>query len=198
MSTRHLAFALLSLAACNTTTAREHAELDLDCPAAEIDSVPLAPGPGLGSNTYRDTGCGGLAYYFCDQDGEDCYITGPATRVTGPLSIDGVPFVPGGSNVCNTGYADGFFGVEIDDEAGDSLRLIQDPTDLSSSALFIAADGSRSNDMAQVDLVLSVTPTGRNPSASDISGTAKLLAAPDGAGIVGELQLTACRAPGSL
>ena len=184
----------------STVTAQQQAVTDLDCPLDEIESVELGSWAGSGSsNLYQETGCGGLGFYVCTDNlgltgGSSCgLITEEPTQVAGQVMVDRVAFVPAGPDVCETGYSDGFFGVEIDDGTGDSIHLIQDPVDGSTSAVYVDAAGTSSPSFAScVDLHLTKHMEPATTATPLLAGTANLACSAGSRTITGLLTFHEC------
>jgi hypothetical protein len=141
--------AALALAGCEPSDAQEADEAradaarDLPCLAASLDVDQV------GGDTFLVTGCQAAATYLCGQaaafsKSAECWRT-TLTEAWSTVTVNGVPFVPTGSGLCQSGDGEGmaFNGVDLHDAAGDTLRVVETPG-LAFESLAIMADGTSS------------------------------------------------------
>ena len=110
------------------------------------------------------------------------------SKVTGTLEVDGAPF---NVELCRSGQAFGFSGIELTDTSGQRLRLLANADGTCTAALF--KSGSNTGDrLGQCGALSMEAQSSRINSITNLQGTAKLSCEAVNRKVVGDVQFENC------
>lgn len=115
-------------------------------------------------------------------------LMGCQSKVTGKLEVDGSPFT---IQLCRSGQAFGFSGIELTDETGRRLRLIANADGTCTAALF-KGDNTIGEQLGQCGTLTMKAQSSRINSITNIQGTAKLDCEAASHKVVGDIEFENC------
>lgn len=115
-------------------------------------------------------------------------MMGCQSKVTGTLEVDGAPFAV---QQCRSGQAFGFSGIELNDAAGNRLRLLANADGTCTAALF-KGDSATGDRLGQCGALTMEAQSSRINSITNVKGTAKLACEAVNHKIAGNVEFENC------